>query len=81
MFIVYVLHSQSTGRFYIGQTSDLERRLQEHQAGDARYTRGRGPWILVHTETYPTRSEAMKREKFLKSGKGRESLKDLLAHY
>ncbi|MFC1947604.1 GIY-YIG nuclease family protein [Chloroflexota bacterium] len=81
MFIVYVLRSQSTGRSYIGQTSNLERRLQEHQAGDARYTRGRGPWTLVYKETYPTRSEAMKREKSLKSGKGREYLKNFLADY
>ena len=36
MFIVYVLCSLSTGKFYIGQTSDLKRRLREHQAGDAR---------------------------------------------
>ena len=78
MFIVYVLQSQSTGILYIGQTANLDRRLQEHQAGDARYTRGRGPWTPVYKEEYPTRSEAMKREKYLKSGVGREFLKDLL---
>ena len=81
MFIVYILRSQSTGTLYTGQTSDLERRLREHQAGDARYTLGRGPWILIHKETYPTRSEAMKREKYLKSGKGRKYLKDFLEDY
>lgn len=78
MFIVYVLRSYSTGKLYIGQTLNLERRLQEHQEGTARYTRGRGPWTLVYTETYPTRSEAMIREKYLKSGQGREYLKVFL---
>jgi putative endonuclease len=81
MFIVYVLCSLSTGKLYIGQTSDLKRRLQEHQAGNARYTRGRGPWRLVYKEAYQTRSEAMKREKYLKSGKGREDLKDRVSDY
>ena len=81
MFFVYVLRSLSTGKSYIGQTSNLKRRLQEHQEGIVRYTRGKGPWSLVYTEEYPTRSQAMKREKSLKSGKGREYLKEHLADY
>ena len=80
MFTVYVLHSKSTGRLYIGQTGNLERRLLEHQQGTARYTRGRGPWELVLTEQYTERGAAMSRERFLKSGKGREWLKVTLTH-
>jgi putative endonuclease len=75
MFYVYVLYSLSSGKHYIGQTIDLERRLLEHHQGIARYTRGRGPWELVLTEEFSTRSEAMRRELFLKSGQGREWLK------
>ncbi len=78
MYTVYVLLSESTNKFYIGQTNDLPRRLLEHKTGLARYTRGRGPWKLVLSEQYSTRAEAMKREKSLKSGKGREWLKTML---
>ncbi len=75
MFYVYVLKSSSTGRLYIGQTKDLANRINEHNNGIARYTRNRGPWTLVHTEEYETRSEAMVRERMLKGGQGREWLK------
>ncbi len=74
MFTVYVLKSQSSGTLYIGQTCDLERRLSEHQNGLASYTRNRGPWELQFTEQYSTRSEAVIREKFLKTGKEREQI-------
>ena len=75
MFTVYVLKSQSSGKLYIGQTQDLERRIFEHQNGIARYTRNHGPWEVLFTEEYSTRVEAMRRETFLKSGKGREFIK------
>ena len=79
MFTVYVLQSSATSRLYVGQTSDLTRRFDEHQQGIARYTRNRGPWTLVHREEFATRSEAMLRERFLKSGVGRSWLKELLS--
>jgi putative endonuclease len=75
-FWVYILQSESTGRLYTGQTSDLEKRLERHNDQDidiSRYTRKqKGPWRLIHSEKYNTRSGAMKREKFLKSGQGRD---------
>ena len=78
MFTVYVLLSQSTNKLYVGQSANLERRLLEHQSSLARYTRGRGPWQLVFHEEYGTRADAMQRERFLKSGQGREWLKKML---
>ena len=78
-FTVYVLQSVSTGRCYTGQTADLERRLLEHSNGLSGYTMGRGPWNLVHQEEYSTRAEAMRRERFLKSGVGREWIESILA--
>ena len=75
MFYVYVLQSDSTSRFYIGQTKDLANRVSEHNSGMARYTRNRGPWTLVHSEKYETRGEAMVRERQLKGGQGREWIK------
>ena len=74
MFVVYVLRSLSTGKLYIGQTRNLVKHLKEHNTGAAQYTRNRGPWVLLLQEDYPTRSDAMKRERYLKTGKGREWL-------
>ncbi len=71
MYSAYVLRSLSTGRLYIGSTQDFVRRLAEHQAGKAHYTRGRGPWEVVLAEAFETRAEAMRRERALKSGQGR----------
>jgi len=79
MFYVYVLRSQSTGRLYVGYTSDLDHRLGQHNDGVTKSTKNRGPWEIVHREAFPARSEAMKREKFLKSGQGRGQLKTILA--
>jgi len=81
---VYILQSESSGKLYKGQTSDLERRLKRHnthEAGSRRYTyKQKGPWRLLYSEDFSTRSEAMKREKFLKSGQGREWIKSNILH-
>jgi putative endonuclease len=83
-FFIYILESETTGGIYIGHTSDLERRLEEHnnpQMGKNRYTRKqKGPWRLIYSEEKKSRSEAMRRERFLKSGQGREWIyKDIIA--
>ncbi|RQG94608.1 GIY-YIG nuclease family protein [Natrarchaeobius chitinivorans] len=60
--VVYVLEC-ADGTLYTGYTTDLERRLAEHDAGDgAKYTRGRTPVTLQHHERYESRSAAMSRE-------------------
>ena len=59
---VYVLEC-SDGSLYTGYTTDLERRVAEHDAGEgAKYTRGRTPVELVHAESFDSRSAAMRRE-------------------
>jgi len=73
-FTTYVLRSLSSGSLYIGSTGDFSRRLNEHQSGLSRYTRNRGPWEVVLAEHFSTRAEAMKREKLLKTGVGRDWL-------
>jgi len=64
-YFVYVLQNDTVGRRYVGQTSDLVRRLEEHNGisdHPHRFTRKfPGEWRLVHQEEYPTRSEAMLR--------------------
>jgi len=63
---VYVLEC-SDGTYYTGYTTDVERRVAEHDAGDgAKYTRGRTPVELVYTESFETQSAAMSREYELK---------------
>ena len=67
MHYVYVLDC-ADGTYYTGYTTDVERRVAEHDAGEgAKYTRGRTPVELVHVEEYETRSAAMSREHGIKS--------------
>jgi putative endonuclease len=81
-YYVYILQSQSTGKTYVGQTDDLERRVAQHNDPDFKLTlytkRNKGPWKLIHYEEFETRAEAMRREKYLKSGQGREWIRDNL---
>ena len=61
---------------YTGYTADLERRLNEHnQEILGKFTKGKGPWILIHQEEFATKKEALIREKELKTGKGRDFIK------
>ncbi len=71
MYTTYVLYSASTDRLYIGQTNNLEVRLQHHNAGKVRSTKTYGPWQVIYTEMFETRAEAMQREQELKSHQGR----------
>ena len=74
---VYVLQSKKSQRHYVGVTSDVVQRVGQHNAGVTKST-NRGPWELVRQEMFASRSEALRRERFLKSGKGREELKRIL---
>jgi putative endonuclease len=78
-FYMYVLRSKLTGRLYVGSASDLEDRVHRHNTGQSKSTRHGVPWELIHQEAYPTRSEAVRREMYYKTGKGREELRRLLA--
>ena len=75
MYYVYVLKSDSTGRAYIGHTDDLESRIHQHNSGMSKATGFVRDWRLKYSQSYSSRSLAMKREKFLKSGDGRKVLR------
>lgn len=75
MFFVYVIQSQIDRRLYKGFTADLDKRIVEHNSGKTKSTKGYIPWKLVYYEKVKTRIEARKREKYFKSGIGREFLK------
>jgi putative endonuclease len=72
MFYSYVIKSLKSGILYKGSTEDLNRRLEEHNAGLSNYTSKHIPWELVLFESFETRTEALKREKWYKTGVGRE---------
>jgi len=74
MFYVYVLRSQRTARRYVGSCENREERLRRHNAGESKATRHGTPWILVRSETFSSRSEALRRERYYKTGKGRDEL-------
>ena len=81
-FWLYIIQSESTGRYYIGSTGDLNRRVRQHN--DPEYTsskttkRFRGPWKLIYSERFKTRSQAMSRERQLKSWKSRKAIQHLI---
>ena len=75
---VYVLRSLKNGRLYTGSTDRLDERLREHARGKTAYTRHAGPFELVYSEEAEDRLTARRRERFLKSGQGREELKRIL---
>jgi putative endonuclease len=78
-YIVYILRSSRDGKLYVGMTTDVQRRLLEHNHGKNPSTRHRRPLVLLRTEVFATRAEAAKRERFLKSGPGHKFLKTILS--
>ena len=78
MFYVYVLYSSILNKRYVGSTSDIEKRLKEHNSGKSKFTSGGIPWKIIYSEKYSSNGEARKRELFLKSGKGRKLLDEIL---
>ena len=76
MYFVYLLVHETTHNRYIGYTSDLERRIVEHNAGESKYTnRKSGNWSLVYYEAYASKEDAIEREKRLKQhGRAKQEL-------
>ncbi len=79
MFYVYILRSDKDDSFYIGQTNDVNKRLNFHNLGLSRYTSRKLPWKLVYIEEYKTRKEALKRERFLKKQRNRKFYESLIS--
>ena len=77
MFYVYILR-MNNGQLYTGFTSDLKRRIKDHEYGKVKSTNLRRPLQLIHYEAYLLESDARRREKFLKSSVGKSLLKKQL---
>jgi putative endonuclease len=79
MFSVYVLYSKRFDKIYVGYTSNLDTRLESHNnLATKGYTVRFRPWEVIHTESFTTKSEAIKREKQLKSAQGRLFIRSLI---
>ena len=79
MFYTYVLYSEKYGRIYVGFTSNPEARLihHNHPQNDG-WTGKYKPWKMIYSEAHESKGEAMKREKQLKSARGRQFIKSIL---
>lgn len=78
---VYVLKSKQDGKLYVGCTDNLRKRIREHNDGKSFATKARIPFTLIYYEAYPHRKDAEKREKFFKTGWGRQYMQRSLKHY
>jgi putative endonuclease len=74
-YFLYILKSEVSDSSYVGHTSDLAKRILEHNSGKSLSTRRKRPWRIVYNEEYSTRSEAILRERYFKSVQGRLELK------
>ena len=81
VYSIYILYSRQFNRTYIGQTNNLVNRLTYHNSGKVRSTKTYIPWERIYSENFYTRAEAMSREKWFKSPKGRNLVKKILENY
>lgn len=79
MYYVYVLQV-SNGNTYTGSTSDIKKRLLYHQKGKVPSTKPYRPLKLLYFEAYSSKKDALRREKYLKTGDGRKKIKKQLKH-
>jgi putative endonuclease len=79
MYYVYLLCSNTkSDQLYIGYTEDLENRLKKHNAGEVQSTKPYRPWGLIYYEAFTNKKDAKQRERYLKTTKGRRTLRLML---
>lgn len=78
MYFVYILKSLRDSGYYIGQTNDLNKRIRMHNNELVKSTKGRIPLVMIKSEIFNTRSEARKRENYLKKLKGGNEFKKII---
>ena len=71
MGIVYILFSKKLNKFYVGSSTNIDRRITEHNSSKSKFTSRGMPWLLMYTEDFPTLIEAKKRELQIKKRKSR----------
>lgn len=78
---VYVIRSVKSGQFYTGYTSNLRKRLIEHNEGRSTYTKFRGPYQLIYYEACMNANDALAREKYLKTGTGKRYINNRIKRF
>ncbi|WP_396601911.1 GIY-YIG nuclease family protein [Algibacter sp. R77976] len=78
IYYVYVIKSEKDNRLYKGLTQDLEKRINQHNMGENKSTKGFRPWVLIYSKVFTSRLDARDYEKYLKSGTGRDFLKTFI---
>jgi len=78
---VYVLKSQKDGKFYVGYTKNIQKRLEEHNSGQVRSTKERRPMKLIYWEGCINQQDATRREKYLKTAWGKRYIKGRVRNY
>jgi len=81
MHYVYILISEKDGKFYTGSTSNLKRRLDEHNGGKVESTKRRKPLRLTYYEACIDEKDARQREKYLKTGMGKKYIRGRIKNY
>ena len=81
MYYTYVLLSKKDKNFYVGYTDDLKNRIKQHKSGKAESTKYRLPVILIYYECCLNKFDAIKRERYLKSGMGKRYIRNRLKNY
>ena len=76
---VYILYSDSRTKYYIGSTANVERRIKQHNTSPAGFTKAGRPWTLAYCEDFEHKSDALKRERYLKRMKSARFLQDLIS--
>ena len=77
MIYVYALKSFNKNYIYVGMTNNIERRMNEHNKGYNKTTKPYKPFILIYSENHENRKQARLREKYFKSGIGKEFLRNI----
>ena len=81
IFYVYILESESSGKWYYGFTEDIVQRIKDHQTNRSKYTRFKGPWKLIFKREFLDKREALHFEKQLKNTRNKEFIKEKFKDY
>ena len=79
MYYVYILKSKNFSKSYVGYTENLQKRLQEHNAGKSLYTRRYVPWSIIYIEQFTNKNEAIAREQLYKTKLGRKMMEKIFS--
>ena len=79
MYYIYIIQSLKNGKFYIGSCQNIDIRLERHNAGATPSTKSARPWKLVYSESFQSNSNALKREREIKSKKSRKYIEYLIS--